>query len=103
MTSTILGQHIDCHVLVIIPLIDRSHHYESKGGIIENWVGFGRVDPFFALQMVNFSSLHEEGRDAESFHHYRHDSLVNALQNGCSIVILDYLFCIGVAVFRPIL
>jgi hypothetical protein len=34
---------------------------------------------FLALQMVNFSSLYDDRRDAESFHRYRRDALVNAL------------------------
>jgi hypothetical protein len=34
---------------------------------------------FLALQMVNFSSLHDEGRPSDVFYHHRRNTLVNAL------------------------
>jgi hypothetical protein len=39
---------------------------------------------FLALQMVNFSSLHDEGGPADVFYHHRRVTLVNALQMGLS-------------------
>jgi hypothetical protein len=38
----------------------RAHYCGFNGGLIEIRVGFGRDDHFFALQMVNFSSLHDD-------------------------------------------
>ena len=42
--------------------------------------------------MVNFSSLHDEGRPIESFHHYRRDKLLIPRQNGGNMVDFDLFF-----------
>jgi hypothetical protein len=63
----------------MIPPLDSPSRGGFNGIVIEKSVNFHRDDPFFALQMVNFSSLHDKGRDTESFHHHRRDTLVNAL------------------------
>jgi len=43
-------------------------------------VVFGRDDPFFALNIVNFSFLHDEGRLDDALHHFHSIELVNALR-----------------------
>jgi hypothetical protein len=49
---------------------------------------FHRDGQFLAKQMVNFSSLHDEGRPADIFYHHRRDTLVNALQ--MAVLIVDF-------------
>jgi hypothetical protein len=41
--------------------------------------------------MVNFSSLHDEGRPVDVFYHHRRDTLVNALQMAVSSSISDLI------------
>jgi hypothetical protein len=51
-------------------------------GIIRNSGRFHRDDPFFALQMVNFSSLHDKGRPDDALHQLHSIELVSALRMG---------------------
>jgi hypothetical protein len=44
---------------------------------------------FLALQMVNFSSLHDEGRPDEVLYRYRRNALVNALRMVIKSLILS--------------
>ena len=67
---------VDCHVPYSIELLEAVSTVAS----LKFRVIFHRDGPFLALQMVNFSSLHDEGRHADVFYHYRRDTLVNALQ-----------------------
>jgi hypothetical protein len=60
-------------------LIDRAHQELSNGGAVEIQVIFDRDDPFLAMQKVNFSSLHEEGRPDDALHQSHSIELVNAL------------------------
>jgi hypothetical protein len=64
----------------MIPPLDRASRGGFNGGLFENRSFFDRDDQFFARQMVNFSSLHDEGRPADVFYHHRRDTLVNALR-----------------------
>jgi hypothetical protein len=88
---------VDCHVLRSIELLAAISTVASS----KNRFIFHRDGQFLAKQMVNFSSLYDDGMDTESFHHYWRDTLVNALQMGVSSSILDDF--VEVAVFRPIL
>jgi hypothetical protein len=56
---------------------------------------FRRDDQFLALQMVNFSSTHDEGRPADVVYHHRRNTLVNALQMAVLASIL------GLGIFFP--
>jgi hypothetical protein len=44
----------------MIPLIDKASRGGFNGIVIEKSVNFHRNGQFFALQMVNFSSLHDD-------------------------------------------
>jgi hypothetical protein len=55
---------VDCHVLRSIELLKAVSTVASS----KNRVVFRRDDHFFALQMVNFSSLHDEEWPAEVGH-----------------------------------
>jgi hypothetical protein len=74
----------------VLPLIDRASRRDFNGGVVENLVIFHHDDQFLALQMVNFSSLHDEGRPADVFYHHRRDTLVIALQMGLLSLILAF-------------
>ena len=77
-------------------LFDRASRRDFNGGIIEKSGHFLTAlvieGQFFALQMVNFSSLHDEGRPAEVFYHHRRDTLVIALQMDILPLILGVIF-----------
>jgi hypothetical protein len=64
--------------------IDRASRGGFNGGVVEIsghfLIALVSDDPFLALKMVNFSSLHDEGRPADVFYHHRRDTLINALQ-----------------------
>jgi hypothetical protein len=64
----------------MIPPLDSPSRCDFNGGVVLFLVIFRHDGPFLAKQMVNFSSLHVEGRPADVFYHYRRDTLVNALQ-----------------------
>jgi hypothetical protein len=68
----------------MIPLLDRAFRGGFNGGVVEISVNFDHDDPFLVRQTVNLSSLHDDRRDAESFHRYRRDTLVNMLKMGVS-------------------
>ena len=53
------------------------------------WSFFDRDDQFFALHMVNFSSLHDEGRPAEVYYQFHSIELVIALRMDVSWSILS--------------
>ena len=53
------------------------------------WSFFDRDDQFFALHMVNFSSLHDEGRPAEVYYQFHSIELVIALRMDVSRSILS--------------
>jgi hypothetical protein len=48
------------------------------------------LTPFLALQMVNFSSLHDEGRPDEVLYRYHRDVLVNALPISNGHIMVDF-------------
>jgi hypothetical protein len=48
-------------------------------------------DHFLALQMVNFSSLHDEGRPDDALHQFHSIELVIALRMVVSWWILDFI------------
>jgi hypothetical protein len=62
---------------------DKASRGGFNGGVVEIsghfWNALVTEGQFLALQMVNFSSLHDEGRPADVFYHHRRDTLVNAL------------------------
>ena len=51
----------------MIPLINRASRGDFNGGVVEKSVIFDGDDPFLAVQTVKLSSLHDEGRPADSF------------------------------------
>jgi hypothetical protein len=77
---------------VIVPLIDSPRCCDFNGGVVEILVFFRHDGPFFAKQMFNFSSLHDEGRPADVFYHHRRDTLVIALQMDILPLILGVIF-----------
>jgi hypothetical protein len=70
-------------LIVVSRLFDKASRGGFNGGIVEISGHFLNAlvtdDPFLALQMVNFSSLHEDGRPADVFYYHRRDTLVTAL------------------------
>ena len=53
---------------------------------------FRRDDPFFTLQMVNFSFQHDEGRLNDALHQFHSIELVNALRMGVSCCIRSHFY-----------
>jgi hypothetical protein len=74
--------------------IDRARRHEFNRRIIEKSIAsiFATTVNFSPVKMVNFSSLHDEGRPIESFHHYRRDKLLIPRQNGGNMVDFDLFF-----------
>ena len=75
----------------MIPPLDSPSRGGFNGGVGENLVFFDRDDQFFALQMVSFSSIHDEGRPVEVYYQFHSIELVNALRMVVSWSILDFI------------
>ena len=79
---------VDCHVKILqcharsIGLIEAVPTVASS----KNRSFFRRDDPFFALQMVNFSFQHDKGRLNDALHQFHSIELVNALRMGDHVV-----------------
>jgi hypothetical protein len=72
---------VDCRVFIIIELVNTNSTVASSKNHRVIFSPRWSLTHFLALQMVNFSSLHDEGRPADVFRHYRRDTLVHALRS----------------------
>ena len=92
-----------------ILLIDRSRRREFNGGVIKKIGSFLTATTLFlalnivALNIVNFSSLHDEGRLDDTLHQFHLIELVNALR----MVVLSWsilaFFDIVIIVWRELI